>query len=369
MCQGRVTQLEDLKARHEELLRNADERLRGERLTQDQLRGEITSNLTEIAGLRQLVQEAQAVQQSNTERDDKNKSLEDKFTKLKDVYQKLREEHISLLRQKADVDKKLSSADITKSDALKSKEIMEKQLAEVLTQVTAMKETAAVSETEQSRQIHNLQATNVSISAKLGDLENESRQKEETIHTLESQIQDRDRELAQLKIVNSDASQNKHNLECEVAELSAKNRELQKSCEGNVQLVQELKSQLENQSESLAVKVATVKDLTEKRARSEAGRRETSVSLLDRTKSLEDVESVTCSGYTLLDVCNILRKDIGQEPDPVLLSHQAALVWVGGASQRTRVLTSHFRSTAEVWPTLVPTLTPGPHSVTAVTSS
>ena len=167
------------------------------------------------------------MQQNASERDDKNKSLEDKFAKLKDVYQKLREEHITLLRQKADVDKKLSSAEITKTDAVKSKEIMEKQLAEVLTQVSAMKENAAVSENEQSKQIHNLQATNLSLTTKMGDFENESRQKEETISTLEGQIQDRDRELAQLRIINSDAGQNKHNLECEVSELSAKNRELQ----------------------------------------------------------------------------------------------------------------------------------------------
>ena len=36
--QGRVTQLEDVKARHEELLRTADERLRQERLGQEKLR-------------------------------------------------------------------------------------------------------------------------------------------------------------------------------------------------------------------------------------------------------------------------------------------------------------------------------------------
>ena len=327
--QARVTQLEDLKVRHEELLRNADERLREERLVQDKLKGEIASNLTEIAGLTKLVQEAQAVQQTATERDDKNKSLEDKFSKLKDVYQKLREEHISLLRQKADVDKKLSSADITKSDALKSKEIMEKELAEVLTQVSAMKDTAAVSESEQSRQIHNLQATNVSLTTKIADLENERRQREQSIQTLEAQLQSREKEVTELKILNSDAGQNKHNLECEVSELSAKNKELEESCKGSVKLVEELKSQLENQSESLAAKVATLRDLAEKRSQAEVMKRERSVSLLDSVRSLEDVESVTCSGYTLLDVCAGLRRDIVSE-EPVLVSHLAALVWVGG---------------------------------------
>lgn len=41
------------------------------------------------------------------------KGWEDKFLKLKDVYQKLRDEHIKLLRQKGDVDKKLLAANIT----------------------------------------------------------------------------------------------------------------------------------------------------------------------------------------------------------------------------------------------------------------
>ena len=72
---------EESRAR-EEILRRGDQ----ERLAQDKLRGEIASNQAEMAGLTQLVQEAQAVQQSVSERDDKNKSLEDKFRKLKDDY-------------------------------------------------------------------------------------------------------------------------------------------------------------------------------------------------------------------------------------------------------------------------------------------
>ena len=40
----------------------------------------------------------------------RSKGWEDKFVKLKDVYQKLRDEHINLLRQKAEADKKLSVA-------------------------------------------------------------------------------------------------------------------------------------------------------------------------------------------------------------------------------------------------------------------
>ena len=45
-------------------------------------------------------------------REEKNKSTEEKFVKLKEVYQKLREEHIALLRQKAEVDKRAAGAEI-----------------------------------------------------------------------------------------------------------------------------------------------------------------------------------------------------------------------------------------------------------------
>ena len=96
------------------------------------------------------------MQSASAEKDDKSKTLEDKFTKLKEVYQKLREEHISLLRQKAEVDKRLSGAEITKTEALKSKEIMEKKLGDVLVQINSMKEVAAASDNEQSKQVHNL---------------------------------------------------------------------------------------------------------------------------------------------------------------------------------------------------------------------
>jgi len=41
------------------------------------------------------------------EMEKKTKGSEERFAKLKEVYQKLRDEHITLLRQKADTDKKL----------------------------------------------------------------------------------------------------------------------------------------------------------------------------------------------------------------------------------------------------------------------
>ena len=326
--QVRVTQLEEVKVRHESMLRTADERIREERAAAEKLRAEIGSNQTQISGLTAMLQEAQAVQSASAEKDDKSRTLEDKFTKLKEVYQKLREEHIALLRQKADVDKRLSSADISKTEALKSKEIMERKLEDVLKQITTMKEGAAVSENEQSKQIHNLQASNISMSSKMTDLENDVRQKEEKIKTLESQIIDWEKEWSQTKLAAADVEQNKHNLEYEIVELTTQNKELKSTNEGNTAVIEQLKDQLSSTSITLGTSAAKVEELENMRSNDDTKRRTAAVGVLENIRTVEDIESVTASGYSLLDVCGRLQGGQVQDwADPLLVAHNAALVW------------------------------------------
>ena len=326
--QVRVTQLEEVKVRHESMLRTADERIREERAAAEKLRAEIGSNQTQISGLTAMLQEAQAVQSASAEKDDKSRTLEDKFTKLKEVYQKLREEHIALLRQKADVDKRLSSADISKTEALKSKEIMERKLEDVLKQITTMKEGAAVSENEQSKQIHNLQASNISMSSKMTDLENDVRQKEEKIKTLESQITDWEKEWSQTKLAAADVEQNKHNLEYEIVELTTQNKELKSTNEGNTAVMEQLKDQLSSTSITLGTSAAKVEELENMRSNDDTKRRTAAVGVLENIRTVEDIESVTASGYSLLDVCGRLQGGQVQDwADPLLVAHNAALVW------------------------------------------
>jgi len=325
--QVRVTQLEDIKQQHEGQLRAADERIREEQSLKERLRAEIGSNQAQISALSAMVQEAQQVQSASTVRDDKNRSLEEKFVKLKEVYQKLREEHINLLRQKADVDKKLAGSDISKNDAVKSKEIMEKKVEEFLAQITAMKETVSMAENEQTKQIHNLQATNISLTSKLGDAENEIRQKEETISTLERQLLERDGELTQMKLRNSDADQNKHNLEYEIVELTAQNRELKCTNEGNAGIIDELKQQLENKNELIVAKNAALKDLAVSKDRVTQSSIQAGLEVLAGVKTVEDIESVTCSGYSLVDLCGRMAGEGVDWNNPVLVGHYGALVW------------------------------------------
>jgi len=325
--QMRVTQLEDTKQQQELQLRAAEDRIREEQSLQDRLKADIGSNQAQIAALTAMVQEAQQVQSATAERDDKSKTMEDKFTKLKELYQKLREEHINLLRHKADVDKKLAGSEISKNDAIKSKEIMEKKVEEFLGQITAMKETVSLAESEQSKQIHNLQATNISLTSKLGDAENELRQKDETVTTLEKQLFDRDVELTQMKLRSSDADQNKHNLEYEIVELTAQNRELKCTNEGNSGIIQELKEQIENKNELIAAKNAALKDLAERKERESQSSIQAGLGVLEGVKTLEDIESVTCSGYSLIDLCSRMSGEGVDWKNPVLVGHYGALVW------------------------------------------
>jgi hypothetical protein len=91
--------------------------------------------VTEVAALTGMVQQQQQVNQEQ----DKSRTIEEKFNKLKDVYQKLREEHIGLLRKKAEVDKQLAGSNITRDEAIRSRDSMEKKLEEMLTDITEAK--------------------------------------------------------------------------------------------------------------------------------------------------------------------------------------------------------------------------------------
>ena len=63
----------------------------------------------------------------------RTKGSEERFAKLKEVYQKLRDEHITLLRQKADADKKL----VLSNTALEQSNKMTSELQDSVEQAKA----------------------------------------------------------------------------------------------------------------------------------------------------------------------------------------------------------------------------------------
>merc|ERR1719309_1409415 len=225
--------------------------------------------------------------------------MEEKFGKLKEVYQKLREEHINLLRLKADVDKQLATSNISKNEAVQSKERMEKEVEGMLTQISSAKEILAKGSQEQETQIHNLQASLMSTQAKLMEAENEARQKEETCFTMEKQLHERDNQILQLKLKGSDAEQNKNNLEMELNELNSEVNALKRSSQEQESSVEELKAQIETRTEELRVKTSDLSAMQETAERGYICAIEAAVAMMENIKHVEDVESVACSSFSL----------------------------------------------------------------------
>ena len=145
------------------------------------------------------------------------------------------------------------------------------------------------------------------MSSKMTDLENDARQKEEKIKTLESQITDWEKEWSQTKLAAADVEQNKHNLEYEIVELTTQNKELKSTNEGNTAVIEQLKEQLSSTPITLGISAAKVEDLENLRSNDDTKRRTAAVGVLENIRTVEDIESVTASGYSLLDVCGRLQ--------------------------------------------------------------
>merc|ERR1719429_330358 len=143
----------------------------------DRLKAEVETNLSTITALTGMVEEAQAMQGG---KEDKNKTLEEKFLKLKEVYQKLRE--------KAEVDKRASAAEIGKTEAVRAREAVEGRVEEMLTQLASVRSQAEEGEQEVKERLHNLQASNASMQAKLQQGEEERKEKEESLILLQEKL-------------------------------------------------------------------------------------------------------------------------------------------------------------------------------------
>ena len=327
--QNRVTGLEAGRAGQEAARRQAEDRVRAEQSRQEELRGELASQQEQIAGLTVMLQEAQQLQSAHAVKDDKNKSLEEKFVKLKDIYQKLREEHIMLLRQKAEVDKRLSSSEISRDDALQNKQIMESRLEEVLTEISAMKDSVSSVESEQARQVHSLQAAQYATNTKLADCENELRVKTETVTVLEQRLAEQDTELAAALQRSSDAEQNRHNLEQELAERAAEAGQAEAARAGSEAVVAELTSQLTSTQHLLANKTTALAESEEGLADAAHRERSAALAMVESVQKVEDIESVTASCYSLLDTCTRLEA-VDWDLVPSTAAQLAGLAWVLG---------------------------------------
>ncbi|XP_060803446.1 huntingtin-interacting protein 1 [Amyelois transitella] len=120
------------------------------------------------------------MQQKLTETEQKAKVTDEKFQKLKGAYTQLREEHITLIRQKAEVDKMAASLRAAAAQHESAKMALQQQLNDKLKDVELLQQSASSSE--------EIEAYKNEISNLRSEIEN-ARQKEVELETLKASIE------------------------------------------------------------------------------------------------------------------------------------------------------------------------------------
>ena len=323
-AQQRLAREEDVRASLEQRLHLTEERVREQEAMVDRLKAEVETNLSTITALTGMVEEAQAMQGG---KEDKNKTLEEKFLKLKEVYQKLREEHITLLRQKAEVDKRASAAEIGKTEAVRAREAVEGRVEEMLTQLASVRSQAEEGEQEVKERLHNLQASNASMQAKLQQGEEERKEKEESLILLQEKLARAEAEVEAMRNSVEEGKQNKSNLEMEMIEVSSKLKEAEVVRKGQEEVINELKCQVENNQELLTAKNSALRDLASEKEERRRREEEAGANMVRQLQALEESESVTVSCYSLLHLVRELKEEKTDWSSSLQIGHNASLVW------------------------------------------
>lgn len=259
-----------------------------------------------------MVEEAQAV----AGREEKNRSLEEKFVKLKEVYQKLREEHITLLRQKAEVgeggalvvvtnpqvDKRGTAAEIGREEAVRAREVLEGRVEGMLEQLAVLRVQAEEGEQEQKTQVHNLQASQGSLQARVQEQENTLRQREEAVATLERRLEEGQQEVARLRSEGQGAKENRDNVEREMVEVRARVADLEVTNRSQEGAMGELRQEVEERGRQVAAREQELEVLRGEQEQRSRREQEQGLEMVERSRSLEDIDSLTVSCYSLIDL-------------------------------------------------------------------
>ncbi|CAK1580482.1 unnamed protein product [Parnassius mnemosyne] len=127
-----------------------------------------------------LAAETPEIKQKLVETEEKAKVIDEKFQKLKGAYTQLREEHITLIRQKAEVDKMASSLRAAAAQHESAKMMLQQQLNDRMKDVELLQQSASSSE--------EIEAYKSEISNLRTELEN-SRQKEVELENLKASME------------------------------------------------------------------------------------------------------------------------------------------------------------------------------------
>ncbi|KAK2724119.1 huntingtin-interacting protein 1-like isoform X2 [Artemia franciscana] len=285
----------------------------------------------------------------------KAKNLEDKFIKLKDVYQKLREEHISLLRQKADVEKHcaLQKAQLTEKENLKEEvkakkaelENLAKTLEEVMGELESRKSDIATLEVEKKNMeetikvleekmhdivtnssqlqtnITQIEAEKSEVSALVSEMKTKNQDLLKRIDSLEEDLKVKDKDTSSLLSFKDDLLKDKNEIDKQLSEERGKSLEMTKKIES---LEQELKEKVTEAStfltnnERLHVEVAELKvcmENLEARKNDLEGELMDSINCLHSTDKLRtdlerEVEKLTVNTKALLEQKTKLAEEL-----------------------------------------------------------
>jgi len=231
----------DLENRLSEKETEVEEALKGKQ--------DIENKLSEAAQSAQL---GSVVQLQLQEMEKRTKGSEERFAKLKEVYQKLRDEHITLLRQKADADKKL----VLSNTALEQSNKMTSELQDSVEQAKAsLKE---VSEEFSSHKVAESDKNQV-VFTENGKLKETNQQLEKSVKELEEQFQSIQVQLASI-------TESKKELAQKLEETSIVLQEKTKADEEQKKMIEQVEHAAKNNEEEFnTLKVSyeeTLKNLT-----------------------------------------------------------------------------------------------------------
>lgn len=201
------------------------------------------------------------------------------------------------------MDKQLAGSNITRDEAIRSRDSMEKKLEEMLTDITEAKAELNSSRQEQDVQVHNLQASLGSLQTKLLAGEEELRRREEKEKEVEQLLLEKENLLVDARLKLSDAEQNKQYLEEEIVDLTTKIKLLTSSSEGQQAVVADLEGKLAARSAELAASKKLVEDSEAREEAAFQGAISGAKELLQHVSEVEDIDSISCSGLTQISVC------------------------------------------------------------------
>ncbi|KAI8436986.1 hypothetical protein MSG28_010389, partial [Choristoneura fumiferana] len=145
---------------------------------------ELHATKTELQEERQkaeiLAAETPEIKQKLSQTEEKAKVQDEKFQKLKGAYTQLREEHITLIRQKAEVDKTAASLRAAAAQQESAKAALQQQLSDRMKDVELLQQSASSSE--------EIDAYKSQIASLRTDLE-QSREKEAELETLRASME------------------------------------------------------------------------------------------------------------------------------------------------------------------------------------